>query len=74
MAKKQPKLEYKDEQGNTLYGFSQTNLDQTNAKLNNVVLALKVLIILFVVLMIGVGLIIGWISYNDVITRLIYGY
>lgn len=74
MAKKPAKMEYKDEKGNTLYGFSQTNLEQTNAKLNNVVLGLKILIILFVIMLIGIGLIIGWISYNDVITRLIYGY
>ncbi len=74
MVKKKPTMEYRDEKGNTLYGFSQTSLDQTNAKLNNVVLGLKILIILFVIFLIGVGLIIGWISYYDVITRLIYGY
>ncbi len=71
---KDGRMEYKDEKGNTLYGFSQTNLDNTNAKLNNVVLGLKVLIILFVILLLGVAVFIGWVAYNDVLTRLIYGY
>jgi len=44
MVKKTEPLAYKDEKGNTLYGFSQANLDHTNAKLNNVVLGFGLLI------------------------------
>lgn len=65
-------LEYKDERGNTLYGFSQTGLDRTNAKLNDVTLALKILIILSIVFLISAVLFIGWLAYHDVLTRLIY--
>lgn len=68
------KLEYKDKDGNTLYGFSQTQLERTNARLNSVVLGLKILIILLVILVVGVGLFLGWIAKNDVVTRIIYGF
>ena len=67
-------MEYKDEKGNVLYGFSQTSLDRTNAKLNDMVFAMKVLILLFAILLIAVALFIGWLSYHDVITRIIYKY
>ena len=65
---------YKDKEGNTLFGFSQTSLDRTNAKLNGVVMGLKILIFLFVLLLIILGATAVWIAQNDVITRLIYGY
>ena len=67
-------MNYKDKDGKVLYGFSQTNLDKTNAKLNSVVSALKVLIILFIILLVAVGTLVIWLGYNDVITRLIYKY
>jgi len=65
---------YKDRDGNTLYGFSQTSLDKTNSRLNGVIMGLKVLIFLFVLLLIGIGAFTVWIAQNDVITRIIYGY
>lgn len=71
--KKDKELTYKDEKGNTLYGFSQTNLEETNRRLNNLVLGVQVLIILFFILLVGTALFMGWIAYNDVITRMIYG-
>nr|MBI4156559.1 hypothetical protein [Candidatus Woesearchaeota archaeon] len=70
--KKKP-ISYKDDDGNTLYGFSQTHLEETNRKLNNLVLGVQVLIILFFVLMLGFAMFMGWVAYNDVITRMIYG-
>lgn len=65
---------YKDGDGNTLYGFSQTSLDRTNTKLNGVVMGLKILIFLFVLLLIAAGAFALWLAQNDVITRLIYRY
>jgi hypothetical protein len=73
LEKKEKKLTYKDEQGNTLYGFSQTHLEQTNKKISNLVLGVQVLIVLFFVFLVGLALLMGWIAYNDVITRMIYG-
>lgn len=67
-------VEYKEKDGTVLYGFSQTHLEKTNKQLSQVVFGLKILIILLVIILIGTGLLLGWISYNDVVTRLIYGY
>lgn len=67
-------MNYKEKDGKVLYGFSQTNLDKTNAKLNSVVLALKVLVILLIIFLALIVGIIAWFGYNDVITRLIYGF
>lgn len=64
-------LEYRDERGNTLYGFSQTNLDHTNAKLNDISLALKLLIILLIFMIVGLFILIEWAAYNNIITRII---
>ena len=67
-------MNYKDKDGKVLYGFSQTNLDKTNAKLNHIAGALKILIVLFIILLVVVGAMIIWLGYNDVLTRLIYKY
>lgn len=67
-------MDYKEKDGKVLYGFSQTNLDKTNAKLNSVVLALKVLVILLIIFLALIVGIIAWFGYNDVITRLIYSF
>ena len=67
-------MNYKQKDGKVLYGFSQTNLDKTNAKLNSVVGSLKVLIILLIVLLAMTILFFAWLGYNDVLTRVIYGY
>lgn len=64
-------MEYKDEKGNILYGFSQTSLDQTSAKLNDISTALKILIIILILLTIGVFVLIEWIAYNNVLTKII---
>jgi hypothetical protein len=68
------KVQYKDKEGNVLYGFSQTHLERTNKHLSQVVLGLKILIVLFILMLVGAAIFMGWISYNDVITRLIYRY
>ncbi|MDD5331516.1 MAG: hypothetical protein PHE43_01680 [Candidatus Nanoarchaeia archaeon] len=70
----QEKPQYKDKEGSVLYGFSQTHLEKTNKHLGQVVFGLKILIILFVLMLVGTALLIGWISYNDVVTRIIYRY
>lgn len=67
-------MNYKEKDGKVLYGFSQTNLDKTNAKLNSVATSLRVLIVLFVILLVLTMGVIIWLGYNDVITRIIYGY
>ncbi|MDD5254020.1 MAG: hypothetical protein PHG05_02860 [Candidatus Nanoarchaeia archaeon] len=67
-------IQYKDKDGSVLYGFSQTHLEKTNKQLSQVVFGLKVLIILLVVLLVSAGILLGWVSYNDVITRIIYRY
>lgn len=71
--KSQKPLSYKDEKGNTLYGFSQINLEETNRKLNSLTLGVQVVIVLFFIFLVGIALFMGWIAYNDVITRMIYG-
>ena len=67
-------MNYKQKDGKVLYGFSQTNLDKTNARLNSVTNSLKVLIVLFIILLIVILGFVIWAGYNDVLTRLIYGY
>jgi len=67
-------MDYKQKDGKVLYGFSQTNLDRTNAKLNSVVIALRILIVLFILFMVSMATVIVWLGYNNVITRLIYGF
>jgi len=73
LTKTKKDMEYKDKEGNTLYGFSQVHLERTNNRLNDMVLGLKLLIILFVVLLVGMAAFMGWIAYNDIVTRLITG-
>ena len=66
------KLAYKDEQGNTLYGFSQENLERTNRELRRTNLYLKVLTVLVLIIL---GIFIAslvWADLNNVITALIY--
>ncbi|MBS3095199.1 hypothetical protein J4231_00810 [Candidatus Woesearchaeota archaeon] len=67
-------MNYKQKDGKVLYGFSQTNLDKTNARLNSVANSLKALIVLFIILLIVILGFVIWAGYNDVLTRLIYGY
>ena len=74
MAEKKKNLNYKTKEGDVLYGFSQTNLEKTNARLNNISFNLKILIILFIVFLIGAIIFMGWVAYYDVITRIIYGF
>tara|TARA_Y100000310_G_scaffold345665_1_gene467978 strand:+ start:33668 stop:33895 length:228 start_codon:yes stop_codon:yes gene_type:complete len=75
MPKKEKKeLVYKDDKGNSLYGFSQINLDRTNAKINGLILGIKVLIFLFIILLVALGTFSVWLAQNDVVTRLIYNY
>ena len=64
-------MEYKDEKGNKLYGFSQENLERTNKEIRKTNQLLRVLIIfmiLFVIMEIGFG---TWLGAKDNFTRLI---
>lgn len=67
-------MEYKDEEGNKLYGFSQVNLEETNKQIKNTNRALQILITLFIILLIIILAFGFWLWKNDVITRIIYGY
>jgi len=66
-------VEYKDKDGKVLYGFSQTQLDKTEKELRQVTVSLRILIILFIILLIGITAFMFWVAKNDIITRLIYG-
>lgn len=71
-AKNKKALTYKDDKGNTLYGFSQENLEKTNKELrktNNYLLIMTVLIVIFLGIMTA-SLI--WADLNNVITAMIY--
>ena len=66
-------MQYKDEKGNVLYGFSQESLSKTNSAISKTNKYLQLLIVLMVLFL---GVFIGflvWLEYNDVFTRLIYG-
>jgi len=72
--KEQPRhhLVYKDEQGNTLYGFSQENLERTNRELRRTNVYLQVLTVLVLILL---GIFVAsliWADLNNVITAMIY--
>ena len=70
--KEQPKLVYRDEKGNTLYGFSQENLERTNRVLHQTNRYLQVLIVLVLVIL---GIFVAslvWADLNNVITAMIY--
>ena len=75
MARPAPKQRhpvYRDDKGNTLYGFSQENLERTNRELrrtNNYLLTLTVLVV--VILGIFAASLI-WADLNNVITAMIY--
>tara|TARA_Y100000310_G_scaffold290120_1_gene317036 strand:- start:403 stop:627 length:225 start_codon:yes stop_codon:yes gene_type:complete len=64
-------MKYKDEKGNTLYGFSQENLEKTNREISKTNQLLKILILfigILVLMTIGFGI---WIDTKDIFTRLI---
>jgi hypothetical protein len=63
-----PELNYQDEQGNKLYGFSQIQLD----KLNKQVRILTIVIILLgIIALAGAGLILFWITRTHYLTRIL---
>lgn len=64
-------MKYKDEKGNTLYGFSQENLEKTNKeirKTNNLMQIMIVFIGIMLAMAIGFAI---WLEMNNVITKLI---
>ncbi len=66
-------MKYKDEKGNTLYGFSQENLEKTNRELRKTNRYMQVMIVLLIVfLAIFVSFMI-WLEMNNIVTRIIYG-
>ncbi len=65
-------MEYKDEKGNVLYGFSQESLEKTNKELrktNRFILIMVILFILFLVVFISF---LAWLEINDIISILVY--
>jgi len=64
-------MKYKDEKGNTLYGFSQENLEKTNKvirKTNQLIQILIVFIGLLLAMTIGFAI---WLDVNNIFTRMI---
>jgi len=64
-------MKYKDEKGNTLYGFSQENLEKTNREIRKTNTLMLILIIFLAVtlgLMVSFGI---WLDAHDIFTRLI---
>jgi hypothetical protein len=65
-------LIYNDDKGNTLYGFSQENLEKTNRELKRTNTYLMVLTILVIVML---GIFVAsliWADINNVITAMVY--
>ena len=65
-------MKYKDKSGNTLYGFSQENLEKTNREIRKTNKYMQVLIILIAIFLVILIAALAWFEVNDVITRLIY--
>ncbi len=64
-------MEYKDDKGNTLYGFSQENLEQTNKTIRETNKLLQVLLMLILIsLLLGIGFM-SWLKMNSVFDKLI---
>ena len=64
-------MKYKDEKGQTLYGFSQENLERTNREIRKTNTLMLILIIFLAVtlgLMVSFGI---WLDAHDIFTRLI---
>ena len=71
-AKQKKNPMYKDEKGNTLYGFSQENLEKTNREIRKTNVYLLVLTLLFIVFLAMMAASLIWADLNNVITALIY--
>lgn len=69
---KKSNLIYKDETGNTLYGFSQENLERTNRELRQTNTYLKILVIMVLILLGIFAASLIWADLNNVITAMIY--
>ena len=67
------KMKYKDEKGNTLYGFSQENLEKTNREIRKTNRYMQVLIVLLLVFLVIFVSFMVWLEANNVVTRIIYG-
>ena len=65
-------LVYRDEKGNTLYGFSQENLERTNRELRQTNNYLKILVIMVLILLGIFAASLIWADLNNVITAMIY--
>ena len=71
-SQKKNNLMYNDEKGNTLYGFSQENLEKTNRELRKTNVYLMVLMVLVIAFL---GIFVAsliWADLNNVITAMIY--
>ena len=70
-APQQP-LVYKDEKGNTLYGFSQESLEKTNREIRRTNTYLQMLLFLVLAMLVIVVASLVWADINNVITAMIY--
>ena len=70
--KKDQHLVYRDEKGNTLYGFSQENLERTNRELRQTNIYLKILVLMVLILLGIFAASLIWADLNNVITAMIY--
>ncbi|PIN76212.1 hypothetical protein COV22_00555 [Candidatus Woesearchaeota archaeon CG10_big_fil_rev_8_21_14_0_10_47_5] len=66
-------MHYRDDKGQTLYGFSQENLEKTNRQIRQTNKLLLLLIFLVLLFLIAVVFSAIYLDYNNIITRLIYG-
>jgi len=66
-------MQYKDETGKRLYGFSQENLERTNKEIKKTNRLLQVLITFFGIFLVIFIALMVWLEVNDVITRMISG-
>lgn len=67
-------MKYKDEKGNTLYGFSQENLERTNSEIKRTNKYMQILIILFIIFLAVFVSFLIWLEVNNVFTRIIYSW
>ncbi len=64
-------MKYKDKQGNTLYGFSQENLERTNKEIKRTNKLLQLLIIFFGIFLAIFISFMFWLELNNIFTRII---
>lgn len=65
-------MKYKDNKGNTLYGFSQENLERTNKEIRQTNKYMKIMVILFAIFLVIIVSLVLWLELNNIMTKIIY--